>query len=450
MTDDFILKWDAQNEQLIGEDPETGNTIPIAFDEITANGATVDQLRPTEPHQRTINPTLYDATTGVGTSADPWTNPDNTAGIQTAVDELESDRTGKVLLPSGEYTIDDTVSLTRGSMRLEGAISGYNEGGPPTEEAFVGTKFLLADGVDGMTVNGYNAPDGNRNRNSQIEHIYMYGTQNQNGIRLPQNKNIEQVSFKDLHIMDCEFGFLADSQCDGSRFIGCSFQNCKDGMRFGPDSTTQYTRILNCDLSANNRQAMSIDWGASVGMVVITDCNFIANYGPVFIGNNVNLLQNSLIERTNGNGADIQGGGNVIGNCQFRNNGGDGIRIASGIRNLIVGCHFVGNGTPIRLQSNPNHPARPGEPTKETVITGNNIGYEDVALDDEVRTVVNGVSENNGNPATTGQWNGEASAALELGAHTVWDTSTDPPTAYQPHIDAGSGVGWVEKNYTAA
>ena len=35
MTDDFILKWDEQNQQLFGEDPDTGDKIPVPIESLS-------------------------------------------------------------------------------------------------------------------------------------------------------------------------------------------------------------------------------------------------------------------------------------------------------------------------------------------------------------------------------------------------------------------------------
>jgi hypothetical protein len=46
------------------------------------------------------------------------------------------------------------------------------------------------------------------------------------------------------------------------------------------------------------------------------------------------------------------------------------------------------------------------------------------------RCVVNGMSVNNGDPSSTGDWNGFANTAAQLGV-TVWDTATSPETPYR-------------------
>jgi len=39
MADDFTLKWDAQNQELYGEDPSTGDRIPVPFDSVNIDKA---------------------------------------------------------------------------------------------------------------------------------------------------------------------------------------------------------------------------------------------------------------------------------------------------------------------------------------------------------------------------------------------------------------------------
>ena len=60
----------------------------------------------------------------------------------------------------------------------------------------------------------------------------------------------------------------------------------------------------------------------------------------------------------------------------------------------------------------------------ENLIVGNNE-----VLNEGVRFVRNGVSENEGDPSSDGAWNGNASLANERGV-LVYDTSTTPPTRY--------------------
>jgi len=44
MADDFTLKWDAQNQELYGEDPSTGDRIPVPFDSVNINSVNTDEL----------------------------------------------------------------------------------------------------------------------------------------------------------------------------------------------------------------------------------------------------------------------------------------------------------------------------------------------------------------------------------------------------------------------
>jgi len=55
------------------------------------------------------------------------------------------------------------------------------------------------------------------------------------------------------------------------------------------------------------------------------------------------------------------------------------------------------------------------------------------------RTIINGVSKNNGNPASTGDWNGSAAKAYRLGI-TVEDYSSNPSKYYR----ADSQGNWVQ------
>jgi len=43
MADDFTLKWDAQNQELYGEDPSTGDRIPVPFDSVNTDDLVINQ-----------------------------------------------------------------------------------------------------------------------------------------------------------------------------------------------------------------------------------------------------------------------------------------------------------------------------------------------------------------------------------------------------------------------
>ncbi|SFR86802.1 hypothetical protein SAMN05216559_0266 [Halomicrobium zhouii] len=87
-----------------------------------------------------------------------------------------------------------------------------------------------------------------------------------------------------------------------------------------------------------------------------------------------------------------------------------------------------------------------GEPWKITIEGGTesvldnvaNVDYEHVT-DEGVRTLINRWGTNDGDPAVEGEWNGHADYAGATGA-TVWDTSTEPWTAYRAQPD---GRNWV-------
>lgn len=82
--------------------------------------------------------------------------------------------------------------------------------------------------------------------------------------------------------------------------------------------------------------------------------------------------------------------------------------------------------------------ASPSESRPVASSTFNNI----IDSGNGTRVIVNGHAYNNGNPTSTGDWNGEAQKALERGAVVIWGDSQDPPVPWTPHLGAGSSVGY--------
>lgn len=58
-----------------------------------------------------------------------------------------------------------------------------------------------------------------------------------------------------------------------------------------------------------------------------------------------------------------------------------------------------------------------------------NVAWANIT-DEGTRTLINGFGTNSGDPNSTGQWNGFAGYAGDMGA-TIWDTSTSPWTKYE-------------------
>ncbi len=128
-------------------------------------------------------------------------------------------------------------------------------------------------------------------------------------------------------------------------------------------------------------------------------------------------------------GISINGSRNTVTGCVSRDTQEtptqrSGIEVP-GDRNLIVGGSFTGNATQdIRVGG------------VENQFWGVTF---DTITDNGTRTVVNGNGTNSGDPNTTGQWNGNASRAYDLGV-TVWDTSTSPATPFK----ATPSGSWVQ------
>jgi hypothetical protein len=155
-----------------------------------------------------------------------------------------------------------------------------------------------------------------------------------------------------------------------------------------------------------------------------------------------------------GDGIVIESAFNTV-ECTARgHDSGWGVTIND--RGNKVGALVSGNSNGIQLQSSAEDNyvmTRCSDPIEiqsgavENIIAG--VFPAQTVTDNGTRTVINGYGTNSGNPDSAGEWNGEAQAALNMGVHTVWDVSVDPPLAYEPHPDSGTGVGWRSKNYVA-
>lgn len=138
------------------------------------------------------------------------------------------------------------------------------------------------------------------------------------------------------------------------------------------------------------------------------------------------MIENVRVRGSDGNGIYLNVREGILADC-IVDGFGDGVTdndlVVDDVRNVVNGCYFNGD---VQITSN----------ATDCVLTG--VFIRGSLTDNGTRTVVNGRSTNNGDPSSTGQWNGNATLAHELGV-TVWDTSTDPDTPYK----AGPDGNWT-------
>lgn len=115
----------------------------------------------------------------------------------------------------------------------------------------------------------------------------------------------------------------------------------------------------------------------------------------------------------------------------------NGIRFDDCSGALVAGCVVTGHANADILIDSDND---------EIVITNTQFG---TITDNGTRTLINGHGTNNGDPASTGDWNGEAAYAHDMGA-VVWDTSTTPDTPYLADPDGSWHIAAVEPDALTA
>lgn len=166
------------------------------------------------------------------------------------------------------------------------------------------------------------------------------------------------------------------------------------------------------DGSSSNVTNLGVSDSFRYNLQITGDNNTVANYyaenhgnDVMLIGGNANTISNVVVKQENTGQTDQRV-----------------LRINSGADyNCINGLDATQHYDPIITVVG-------GE---ENVIRGvRGVPYANIS-DSGTRTLINGWGTNDGDPNTTGQWNGHADYAGLMGA-TVYDTTTSPWTEYRP------------------
>ena len=132
MTDDFILKWDEQNQQLTGEDPDTGDKIPVPIESLSTDDAEIGNsmsfpFELTEKTDQRELDTVYKNDTG------------NPLYVSIAEDDEDGERTEVRLVRPGEYQYVGNTDAGNGTDVSRSGVTAIIE--PGHEYELHGTGF---------------------------------------------------------------------------------------------------------------------------------------------------------------------------------------------------------------------------------------------------------------------------------------------------------------------
>ena len=366
------------------------------------------------------------ATSGTGTEASPYVHTDGTAGIGAALASLT--RGGQITLGALRFEMTSPVTIATSGLCIYGISPGGNvdpngesEGISGTKIRSTGTPFVIPQ------------PSGARLSGINFEHLYFWGPgkggYNSTAAISVTSANLDQPHFTDINVgnhgaaIQVAPGF--NGQLDTPYFTRINALHCSFGLLISGGGSI-YGRITDCCFSDLDVQGVSLNNSggynhfASLILVRCGGADGSAAYpnSAVTFASPGNELVNSRIENTGfrqltgtagsggtrSNYADavqLDGNYNVVkGGTIVQTTNGSGVHI----RNNAAGCrvenvHFESNLKDITIDSG----------CTDTVISC--PGQVLNITDNGTRTIINGVSNNAGDPNTTGAWNGFAKPA---------------------------------------
>lgn len=349
MPADFILQWDAQNGQLVGEDPATGNTVPIPIGSAEANNLQASELSPTQSftRERTHKVVVQKISTSDGEvwvadgpSGELARNTDAATVIQSVIDNTSFESchvTNSVALKpvilSRAFHLDFEYSSLITTEGTDATIQIQSSDCDVTNATFIGGGTSFAPCIKVF------------NPSNRIERINLHnitvslGNDNGLGLRVENANNISvsnttiagtssaganfiNVADLDLH----KAYFITADRFHGARFSGCANVNIV-GCIF--DSSEVGAKFF-------NNQGLHIFGGISINNT---------NEGMQFNGQNLKTELYGHEFRNNSTGAvvDAASVSDVTFNGNFwRGNTNDSLKVIGGNRVRVIDPTFAG------------------------------------------------------------------------------------------------------------
>ena len=396
----------------------------------------------------TFYPDAFD--TGSGTEGSPWSNADNSAGIDTQLAALGSGRGGQLNLAPGRFNIATPILLTQNSVTINGIGQGGFAQPNGAAEGTWGEKLRLnaslSTGAAMVQVGTVGGSYGSRISSPIVQNNYLWGTTATPAGALEDN-----------------VGILVNGWADQPKFIRNAIGNFGVAIEAqSPTGDGDAETIADSNLTANGYGIVSKmdgtngNWFNTIRHNVIADNAYQGLYelGNGGTANGVSgagdfqLIEGNPFVRNctsstcagmsleNANIYWERNAATFIGNSSATPgfNGSTWVN-ADGL--IVYGAYnnFVGNrmesasqtgDAGVRVLGNNNQffgNAHRGNATDYIVASGasDNYIYEPGATvtDSGTRTVINGWSTNAGDPNSAGDWNGHAKWA----GLNIWDTT---------------------------
>lgn len=181
---------------------------------------------------------------GIGTEDLPFYTEDGTAGIQAEVDALK-ERGGKISLPCGRYSIEETIKVDIPCIHIDGDSWSYSSDPNGVFESLYGTKLRLNKDIPALRVGLEHTTEGLLFENFGVQgnlvgmdtrtFMSAEGPKGGTGIVFSHTR-MDQAEFSKLTFcgLGCAFLFNEDAEIDACNFERNNVDGCAVGVWFAP------------------------------------------------------------------------------------------------------------------------------------------------------------------------------------------------------------------------
>jgi hypothetical protein len=341
---------------------------------------------------------------------------DNSKTLQSYLDDFASGRGGILTLDPQKYVLDTPLRIYGKSTCINGGANGFSNSPNAEHESLTGSE--LHSTGDALHIGNHNPEYIRQGMNKlgaiNLQDLYLWGpgTDSQtHAIKI--DNDIDQSQFNNIHIGNYTWGLYSEAVMDAPTINGLDVIHCQTGVEI--NALSVYVRFHACVLCDNDGIGLIVQPESGSFGWVISDCIIVRNSriatddgcNILWGGNNSSIVNNviqdaghhfyneAVLGQTDvyvtADGLILPGNNNIISHNQFQDHTKGSAVVIRGNGNQIINNSFSNNHTDIFVDSN----ATDTVITQQTPFTIKDYG---------VRTIVNGISRNEGDPDKNGLW----------------------------------------------
>jgi hypothetical protein len=362
---------------------------------------------------------------------------DDSAPIQALIDHLSSERGGKLSLPPRKFRLASPVRIYTKSISIDGGANGFGNSPNAEHESLTGSEissesnaFEIGNDDPGDIARGCHKLGAINFRD-----IYLWGPGVYTGKKAFYfEKDTDQSQFNNIHIGNFQWGLYSNTVLDNPNFSGLDITHCFQGIHLSAKSLAAYVKFHHCTIADNDGTGIFIHPASNSFCCQLTHCVIVRNARTevqdgcnVYWGAREGIIANNIIHaagyhfyneavlgnkqnRVPANGIIVEGSDNLItGNQILDHTMGSGI-VIKGCNNKAIHNLFTGRVGSSRGEGSGSAPVcknRIDIDIKPGVCDTTIIQQGQFTINDEgIRTIVNGISKNQGDPDHEGDWKG--------------------------------------------